>query len=72
MQREQEAMKWDRLVRAALPYGFHDAWDEAAEPLGGRSALSLIQPTTDVSGVTDFLSAKLTGLHEIIEQLDES
>jgi hypothetical protein len=72
VQREQEAMKWDGLVRAALPYGFHDTWKDAAEPLGDGSALSLIQPTTDVSGVTDFISAKLTCLHGIIEQLDES
>jgi hypothetical protein len=72
VQREQEAMKWDGLVRAGLPYNFHDAWDEAAEPLGDGSALSLIQPTTDVSGVTAFISAKLTCLHGIIEQLDES
>lgn len=72
IEREQLARKWDRGVLSRLPPDLRDSWKQVATPLDDDSTLALIEPTTDIAGVIDFLTAKLAHLKTIVKQLGDS
>jgi hypothetical protein len=69
-QREQEVRQWDQLVLEALPESMRAVWKKAGVP-PGNYALALIEPTTNITDLTNFLTAKQRCLKNLVAQLGE-
>jgi hypothetical protein len=70
VERERLARDWDTGVLAVLADDHRRKWISASTLLEAHPARSLIEPTTNIAGIRDFLTAKLDCLKEIISQLE--
>jgi hypothetical protein len=70
VERERLARDWDTNVLAVLADEDRRKWIAASTLPEAHPGRSLIEPTTNIAGIRDFLTAKLDCLKEIISHLE--
>jgi hypothetical protein len=70
--RERGARDWDSRILEALPDNFRGDWRALEPSLGRESAVSKVEPVTDLNGVGVFVQTRLEELRDILAAMDDA